>query len=63
MEKTAVCTTSNLVDDVGFEVNVEGTGNVFSGRSFREKGAEPITTGRGITIDETAVGLVKEFVK
>ena len=34
MEKAAVGTSSNLVDDVGLKVNVEGTGNVFSGRCF-----------------------------
>jgi len=34
VEKAAVGTGSDLVDDVGFKVNVEGTGNVFSGRCF-----------------------------
>ena len=31
MEKTAVGTASNLIDDIGLKVDVEGTGNVFSG--------------------------------
>jgi hypothetical protein len=34
MEKTAIGTASDLIDDVGFKVNVEGTGDVFSCRSF-----------------------------
>lgn len=34
VEKAAVGTTSNLIDDIRFEVNIEGTGNMFSGRSF-----------------------------
>ena len=34
VEKAAVSTSSNLIDDIRFKVNVEGTGNVFSGRSL-----------------------------
>ena len=34
VEKAAVGTGSNLVDDIGFKVNVEGTGDVFSGRGL-----------------------------
>jgi len=34
VEKATVCTSSNLVDDIRLEVNVKGTGNVFSGRCF-----------------------------
>ena len=34
VEKAAVGTGSNLVDDVRLKVNVEGTGNVFSSRCF-----------------------------
>jgi hypothetical protein len=36
VEEAAVSTSSNLIDDIGLEVNVKGTGNVFSGRGFRE---------------------------
>ena len=63
MEKTAVGTTSDLIDDIGFKVNIEGTWNVFSGRSFREEGAESVTTRRGRTFDQTAIRLAKGFVK
>ena len=31
VEKTTVGTAPNLIDDIRFKVNVEGTGNVFSG--------------------------------
>jgi len=34
VEKAAVGTSSHLIDDIGLKVNVEGTGNVFSGRGF-----------------------------
>ena len=34
VEKTAVGAGSNLIDDIRLEVNIEGTGDVFSGRSF-----------------------------
>ena len=34
VEKAAVGTGSNLVDDVRLKVNVEGTGDVFSGRGL-----------------------------
>lgn len=63
MEKAAVGTISNLVDDIGFKVNVEGTGNVFPRRGFREEGAEPVATGIGNTFHQTAVGLIKGFVR
>jgi len=55
VEKTAVSASSDLVDDIGLKVNVEGTGNVFPGRGFREEGAEPVATGRGSAFDQTAV--------
>jgi hypothetical protein len=47
VEKATVCTRSNLIDDIRLEVNIEGTGDVFSSRSFREESAESIITRRG----------------
>lgn len=47
MEETAVGTASDLIDDVGLKVNIKGTGDVFSGRSFREESAEAVVTRRG----------------
>ena len=56
MEETAVRTGSNLVDDIGLKIDVDGTGNVFSGRSFGEERAEPaIRSGRAC--EQTTVGL------
>ena len=63
MEKTAISTSSDLIDDIGFKVNVEGTGNVFPGRGFREEGAEPVATGRGRFFGQTAVRLIKGVVR
>ena len=63
MEETAVSTSSNLIDDIRLEVNVEGTGNVFSGRGFRKEGAEPVITGRGSTFNQTTIRLVKGIVR
>ena len=63
MEKAAVGTGSNLVDDIRLKVDVEGTGNMFSARSFGEEGAEPIITGRSSAFNQTAIGLAKRFVR
>ena len=63
MEEAAVGTGSDLIDDIGLKVNIEGTGNVFSGRGLREEGAKPVITGRGRTLDQTTVRLVKGFVR
>jgi len=63
VEETAVSAGSDLIDDIGLEVNIEGTGNVFSGRGLREEGAEPVITGRGGTLDQTTIRLVKGFVR
>ena len=63
MEETAVNASSNLIDDIRLEVNVEGTGNVFSGRGFREEGAEPIITGGDRISGQTTIGLVRRIIR
>jgi len=30
VEETAVCTSADLIDDIGLEIAVDGTGNVFA---------------------------------
>jgi hypothetical protein len=63
VEKAAVCATSNLIDDIGFEVNVEGTGDVFSGRSLGEEGTESIVARRDSAFNQTAIRLTKTSVR
>lgn len=63
MEETAISTTSDLIDDIGFEVKVEGTWNVFSRGSFGEEGAKPVITRRGRAFRQTAIRLWKGFVR
>jgi len=63
VEETAVGTGSDLIDDIGLEVNIEGTGNVFSGRGLREEGAEPVITRRDRIPGQTTIRLVKGFVR
>ena len=55
MEETPVYATPNLIDDVRFQIDVEGTRNVFARRGLREEGTETVVVGRAI--DETTVGL------
>ena len=63
MEETAISTASDLIDDIGLEVKVEGTWDVFSRGSFREEGAEPVITGRGRAFRQTTIRLEKGFVR
>ena len=55
VEETPVYATPNLIDDVRFEIDVEGARNVFARRGLREEGTETVVVGR--VIDETTVGL------
>ena len=57
MEETPVCAASDLIDDVGLEVDVERTRHVLSGGGLREKGAEAIIMGTRRTLDQTTIGL------
>jgi len=56
VEEGAVGASPDLIDDIGFQVNEEGTGNVFAGASLREKGGEArVAVGRR-ALNETTVG-------
>ena len=57
MEETPVRAGADLIDDVGFKVDVEGAGHVLSGRGLREERAETIIVSRRRALDEAAVGL------
>lgn len=63
VEKATVGTSLKLIDDIGLEVNVEGTGDMFSSRSFGEKGPEPVVAGRGGAFHQTTIRLAKGFVR
>jgi hypothetical protein len=57
VEKTPVCARSNLVDDIGFQVDVERTGHVLARGGFREESAETIIVRGRRVLNETTVGL------
>ena len=61
MEETPVCTRSDLIDDIGFQIHVKGTGYMLAGGSLREESAETIIVMRRRPIDETTIGLVKGY--
>mmetsp|Transcript_60546 Transcript_60546/g.69081 ORF Transcript_60546/g.69081 Transcript_60546/m.69081 type:complete len:448 (-) Transcript_60546:113-1456(-) len=44
MEQLSVGSGSNFIDDSRFQIEEDGSGNVLSGTSFREKGVESIIT-------------------
>ena len=57
MEETPVCAASDLIDDVGLEVNVERARHVLARRGLREESAEAIVVSRGRALNETTIGL------
>lgn len=57
MEETPVRARTDLVDDVGLEVDVERTRYVLAGRRLGEERAEAIIVRRRGTLDKTTVGL------
>lgn len=46
MEKTPVWTAPDFIDDIGFEIYVQGAGHVFARGSFGEERAEATIVGR-----------------
>jgi len=44
VEKLSVGSGSDFINDGGFQVQKDGSGDVFSGTSFREKGVEGIVS-------------------
>ena len=57
VEKTSVRAVPDLIDDIGFKIDVEGTGNMFARRSLREKCAEAAVVGRRRAFHETSIWL------
>ena len=57
VEQGSVGTIANFVTDGWFQINVEGTGDVLSGRSLAEKGIESVrsNTRSSITGHQTIV--------
>lgn len=56
VEKASVGSGSDLVDDVGLEVNVERSGNVLAGTGLGEEGREAVIVGAGL-IHQSTIGL------
>jgi hypothetical protein len=54
VEKLAVLTGTNFVDDVGLEVDVERAGHVFAGTRFGEKGAESVILKSKFVVNPTS---------
>jgi hypothetical protein len=57
MEEGPVGTSSNLIDDIGFEIDVKGPGNMFSRAGFREEGGEAAIVLRWRPLDDATIGL------
>jgi hypothetical protein len=45
MKQVSVLAVTDLIDHVGLKIDVNGSGNVFSAASFREKGRETLIAG------------------
>lgn len=56
VEKRSVFTVPDFINDIGLQIDVEGSGNVFASSGFREEGRETIVSGSS-GVFETTVGL------
>jgi hypothetical protein len=59
VEETSVGARLDLVDDIGFKVDVQRTGDMFARRSLGEEGTETIVVLRRGAFSDTAIGLNK----
>jgi len=55
VEECPVGTSPNLVDDIGFKIDVKGTGNVFATSRLRKESRKPAIVLRWRSFDDTAV--------
>jgi hypothetical protein len=61
VEQTPERASSDFIDDVRLQIDIEGTGNMFSGGSLRKEGAKAVIAGRGSSLGKTAIGLYKDL--
>lgn len=59
VEETPVGARPDLVDDIGFEIDVKRARDVLSRRGLREESAEAVIVGRGRALNETTVRLLR----
>ena len=57
MEKGSVGTSSDLIDDIGLEVDVERTRHMLARGGLREESAEAIVMSGGGSLNKTTIGL------
>ena len=59
VEETPVGAVTNLINDIGLEVNVERPRHVLARGRLREKGAEAIIVGRRRALQKATIGLLR----
>lgn len=58
MEQAAVCTSSDLIDNIGLEIAVDGSWDIFSLTSLGEEGAETLIRLGGLSLfGQVSIGL------
>jgi hypothetical protein len=58
MEQAAVGTSADLIDDIGLEIAVDGSGNIFALTSLGEEGAETLIRVSGLALlSQISIGL------
>lgn len=59
VEETPVRAVPDLVNNIGLEIDVQGTGHVFARGSFGEESAEATIVVRRRLLNKATVGLIK----
>jgi len=58
MEQVSVLTVTDLINHIGLKIDVDGSGNVLSATSFREKSGEALIAGALVLLtSEVTIGL------
>ena len=58
MEQVSVLTVTDLINHIGLKIDVDGSGNVLSAASFREKSGEALIAGALVLLtSEVTIGL------